>query len=92
MHEDNYSETKSDERVYLGLRASSGYKNKAEKLERNDSKINLEIILKESAKKTLGLRVWDHSIGEYRYILSRSRLTLRQKTYGISQQDKDFLE
>ena len=92
VDEDNYNETKSDERVYLDLRASSGYKNEAEKLERNDSKINLEIVLKESAKNTLGLRVWAHSIGEYLYILSRSGLTLRQKTYGILQQDKDFLE
>ena len=56
MDEDSYNETKSDERVYLDLRASSGYKNEAEKLERNDSKINLEIVLKESAKNTLRVK------------------------------------
>ena len=88
----NYYETKSDERVYLDLRASSGYTNKAGKLERNDLKINLGIVVKESAKKRLRLRVWGHSIGEYLYILSRSGLTLRHKKYGISQQDEDFLE
>ena len=65
MDEDNYNETKSDERVYLDLKAGSGYTNEAEKLERNDSKISLGIVLKESAKKKLSLRVWAHSIGEY---------------------------
>ena len=90
--EDNYNETKSNERVYLDVRASSGYRNEAEKLERNDLKINVEIVLKEYAKKKLRLRVWAHSIGEYLYILSRSGLTLRPKRYGISQQNEDFLE
>ena len=65
MDEDNYNETKSDEKVYLDLKAGSGYTNEAEKLERNDSKISLGIVLKESAKKKLSLRVWAHSIGEY---------------------------
>ena len=37
---------KRDEKVYLDLRAGSGYVREAEKLERNDSKINLQIILK----------------------------------------------
>ena len=92
MDEDNYNETKSDERVYLDLRVSSGYTNEAEKLVKSDSKINLGIVLKESAKKKLRLRVWAHSIGECQYILSRSGLTLRHKTYGISQQDEDFSE
>ena len=64
VDEDNYNETKSDERVYLDLRDSSGYTNDAGKLERNDSKINLGIVLKESAKKKLRLRVWAHSVGE----------------------------
>ena len=50
-----YNENKSNERVYLDLRASSGYTNEAEKLERNDSKINLGITLKESARKKLML-------------------------------------
>ena len=34
-----------DERVYLDLWASWGYMEEAEKLERNDSKINLDILL-----------------------------------------------
>ena len=92
MDEDNYNETKSDERVYLDLMASSRYTNEAEKLERSDSKTNRGVVLKESAKKKLRFRVWAHSIGECQYILSRSGLTLRHKTYGISQQDEDFSE
>ena len=39
ISEDNYFDVKSDERLYLDLRASSGYVKETEKLERNDSKI-----------------------------------------------------
>ena len=92
VDEDQYSENKSDERVYLDLRASSGYTNEVEKLERNNSKINLAITLKNAATKKLRLRIWAHSIADYLYILTTSGLTLRHKTYSISQQDEDFLE
>ena len=47
--EDTYFSTKNDDRVYLHLRASSGYVKEAKKLERNDSKINLQITLKTAA-------------------------------------------
>ena len=80
VDEDQYSENKSDERVYLDLRASCGYTNEAEKLERNNSKINLAITLKNAATKMLQLRIWSHSIADYLYILTRSGLTLRHKT------------
>ena len=43
--EEEYYSLKSNEKVYLDLRASSGYAKEAEKLERNDSKINLQITL-----------------------------------------------
>ena len=48
--EDTYSSANSDEKVYLDLRASSGYVKEAEKLERNHSKINLQITLKAAAR------------------------------------------
>ena len=51
IDKDEYFEVKSDERIYLDLKASSGYTNEAEKLERNDSKINLYILLKDATKK-----------------------------------------
>ena len=53
--EQTYYSLKSDKKVYLDLRASSGYVKEAEKLERNDSKINVQINFKNAA--TFKLRV-----------------------------------
>ena len=53
IDEDYYFETKCDERIYLDLRASPGYTNKEKKLERNDSKITLSIMLKAAVSKKL---------------------------------------
>ena len=78
--------------VYLDLRANSGYTEEAEKIERNDSKINLAIPLKTAATKKLRLRIWVYSLGEHLYLLSRQGLTLRHKTYSISQEDNGVLE
>ena len=83
---------KSGERVYLDLRASSGCVKEAEKLERNDSKINLMITLKEVAKYNLRVRIWAYSLSEYLYVLSKSGLTLKYRTYAINQSGDDFLE
>ena len=90
--ENTYYSAKSDERVYLDLRASSGYVKEAEKLERNDSKINLQITLKDVADFSLRVRIWDYSLSEYLYVLSKSGLTLKHKTYTINHSDDDFLE
>ena len=92
IDEDNYWEIRSDERVYLDLRASSGYTKEAEKLERNDSKINLHIQLKAAATKKLRFRVWAHSLGEYLYISTKNGLTLRHGAYPINQSEEDLLE
>ena len=69
-----------------------GYTSEAEKLKKNDSKINLHLLLKAAASKKLRVRIWVHSVGEYLYILSRSGLTLRHHTYTINQEEKDFIE
>ena len=53
VSEDEYFDVRSDERIYLDFRASSGYVKEVEKLERNDSKINLHLMLKEAATKKL---------------------------------------
>ena len=90
--EEEYFGLKSDERVYLDLRASSGYVKEAEKLERNDSKINLMITLKEAAKYNLRVIIWTYSLSEYFYALSKSGLTLKDSTYAINQSGDDFLE
>ena len=55
IEEDDYFVVRSNERLYLDLRASSRYVKKCEKLERNDSKINLHIMLKNAAMKKLRL-------------------------------------
>ena len=41
IDEDQYDSNKRDERIYLDLRARSGYTEEAEMLERNNSKINV---------------------------------------------------
>lgn len=51
--EDTYFSEKNDERMYLDLRASSGYVKEAKKVERNDSKINIQITLKAATKYKL---------------------------------------
>ena len=86
--EEEYFDLKSDERVYLDLRASSGYVREAEK----HSKINVMITLKEVAKYNLRVRIWAYSLSEYLYVLSKSGVTLRHRTYAINQSDDDFLE
>ena len=90
--EETYYSLKSDEKIYLDLRASSGYVREAEKLERNDSKVNLRITLKEAATFNLRVRIWAYSLSEYLYVLSKSGLTLKHRTSAINQSDDDFLE
>ena len=77
--ENTYYSAKSDETVYLDLRASSGYVKEAEKLERHNSKINLQITLKDVADFNLRVRIWAYSLSEYLYVLSKSRLTLKHR-------------
>ena len=92
ISEDDYFSVKSDERVYLDLRASSGCIKEAEKLERNDSEISLHLMIKEAATKKLRLRMWAYSLGKYLYFLSKNELTLRHRTYAINQTDDNLLE
>ena len=90
--EDAYFDVTNNDRIYLDLRASSGYAKEAEKLERNDSKMNLQTILKAAAAYKLRVRIWTCSLSEYLYVLSKSGLTLKHRTYVINQSDEDFLE
>ena len=90
--EDGYFDVTRDDRSCLDLRASSGYVKEAEKLERNDSRINLHVILKAAATFKLRVRIWAYSLSEYLYVFSKSGLTLKHRTYAINQSDEDFLE
>ena len=78
--QEKYFSAKSNERIYLDLRASFGYVEEAEKLERNNSKINLQITLKDTTDFNLRVRIWAYSLSEYLYVLSKSGLTLKHKT------------
>ena len=77
IDEGKYWEVRSDERVYLDLRAGSGYTKETKNLERNNSKINLHIQLKVAATKKLRFMVWAHSRGE------NERKTVCQKWYLV---------
>ena len=61
-NKDTYFSVKSNKRMYLDLRANSGYVKEAENLERNDSKINLQITLKYAARYKLRVRIWAYSL------------------------------
>ena len=61
-----------------------------EKLEKNDSKLNLKTQLKNVASEKLPLRIWGYSMGEYLYILAKDVLTLQNKTYSIASEGSDF--
>ena len=69
------------------MRASSGYVKEPEKLERNDSEVNLQITLKDSVDFNLRVRIWAYSLSEYLYVLSKSGLTLKHRTYTINLSD-----
>ena len=66
--EECYYSLKSDENVYLNLRASSGYVREAEKLERNDSKINQQITFKKAANFKLRVRIWAYALSQSTYM------------------------
>ena len=61
-----------------------------EKLEKNDSKLNLKTQLKNVASEKLPLRIWGYLMGEYLYILAKDVLTLQNKTYSIASEGIDF--
>ena len=90
--EDKYFSVTNNDRISLDLRATSGYVKEAEKLERNNSEIILYIMLKTIATKKLTVRIQAYQLAEYSYILTKSGLTLRHRTYVINQSDDDFLE
>ena len=55
-------------------------------------KINFHILLKSAATKKLRVRIWAYSLSEYLYVLTKSGLTFKHRTYAIYQSDDDCLE
>ena len=51
IDKEDYWAERNDGRIYLDLRGSYGYTNKAKKLERNDSKINFHLLFKSAGTK-----------------------------------------
>ena len=43
-------------------------------------------------KQKIKVKVWVYSLDKYLYILTKNRLTLRDRTYTINQTDDDLLE
>ena len=66
-YEGTYLSLKSNEKVYLDLRESSGYVKEAEKLERNDSKLNLQSTLKDAADFNFKVRIWAYLLSIYMF-------------------------
>ena len=92
LDEEQYFDVRNDDRMYLDLRATSGYVKEAQKLERNDSEINIQITLKAAATYRLRVRIWTYSLSEYLYVLFKSGLRLKHRSYAINQSDENFLE
>ena len=84
--------TTSEERIFLDLRDSMGYIDETKKLSRNDSKLILKTELKNPLTKKMRLCVWGYSMGEYLYMLPKSRLTLKYKTYSITSHENELEE
>ena len=61
-------------------------------LSRNDSKLTLKVELKNPLIRKMRLRAWGYSMNEYLYILGRSGLTLKYKTYLIVTQEYELEE
>ena len=49
-------------------------------------------MLKSAATYKLRVRIWAYSLAEYLYLLTKSGLTLKHRTYAINQSDDNFNE
>ena len=49
-------------------------------------------MLNDTADFNLRVRMWVYALSEYLYVLSKSGLTLKHRTYTINQSDGDFSE
>ena len=82
--------TSPGERLYIDLRRSKGYTDELGKLTRDDSGLKLTATLTDATTKKIRLRDSGYSQGEYYYVLSKSRLLMQYKNYGISK-DKNIV-
>ena len=76
----------SDERVYIDIRQSKGYKGEFERVNWDDSGLSVTIDVKAPAAKKMRLRITGYSQGEYMYMLSRAGLIMNYKEYSVNKQ------
>ena len=78
--------TDSDERVYIDIRRSKGYTGEFERVNREDSNLNITIYLKATAAKKMRLRVTGYFQGEYTYMVNKDGLIMNYKEFGVNKQ------
>ena len=88
--ENEYFSDKFDERLYVYLRPSHGYRDKLEKPTRNNSRMTIMIETKTPFVKKMRLRVWGYTSGEYIYLQHDGSLTLKYKTYPLRSQYEEL--
>ena len=86
--EDKFADNERDDRIYIDMRRTKGYKDELEKINRDDSGVALHIKLKEAAAKKLKIRITDFSQAEYWYVLSNKGYVICYKNYNISKSDE----
>ena len=82
----NMYSTDSDERVYIDIRRSKGYTGEFERVNREDSNLNITIYLKAAAAKKMRLRVTGYFQGEYTYMVDKDGLIMNYKEFGVNKQ------
>ena len=90
LNKTEYFGNDSDERLYVDLRQSHRYTDEHEKPSRNDSKMTITIETKNALTKTMRLRVWGYTNGEYIYLLHDGSLSLKYKTYTLKSQYEEI--
>ena len=74
--------TNVDKRVYIDLRDGKGYTGELQRLRGNNSEPILKINLKPVLTKKMKLRLWGYSQGEYLYLITKYRLTIKHAVLG----------
>ena len=78
--ESDYFGSRSDEKIYIDLWDSLGYREEIEKPSRNDSKLNVTIELWKSIAKKIRLRVWGYTKDKNLHLSTDGSLTLKYKS------------
>ena len=78
--------TNTDEKLYIDMRRSKGYKDELEKLTQDDSSITLTVKLEATATQKMRLRVTGYSQAEYYHALFNKGMIMSYKNYSISKE------